>query len=81
VTGPDGNAQSIEATISPQGLYKRTSSPGSLFVDIKTGTTGSANGAPSPAIHDVIDFGKAIIGTGEATTCCRWARSTPSRPR
>ncbi len=99
VTGPDGNTQSMEAVISPKALYKKTSSPGSLFVDVKTGTTGSANGAPSPAVHDVIDFdqnlslktkglptcnptqlqststeaaervcGKAIIGTGEATT-------------
>jgi hypothetical protein len=69
VTGPDGNTQSIEATVSPKALYKKTSSPGSLFVDVKTGTTGSANGAPSPAVHDVIDFDQnlSLVSTGLPT--------------
>lgn len=69
VTGPDGNTQSIEATISPKALYKKTSSPGSLFVDVKTGTTGSATGAPSPAVHDVIDFDQnlALVTKGLPT--------------
>lgn len=70
VTGPDGNTQSIEATVSPKALYKKTSSPGSLFVDVKTGTTGSANGAPSPAVHDVIDFDQNLsLATKGLPTC------------
>jgi hypothetical protein len=70
VTGSDGNTQSMEATISPKALYKKTSSPGSLFVDVKTGTTGSANGAPSPAVHDVIDFDQNLsLVTKGLPTC------------
>ena len=74
VTGPDGNTQSIEAAISPKGLYKKTSSPGSLFVDVKTGTTGSANGAPSPAIHDVIDFDQNLSLASKGLPTCNAAK-------
>ena len=56
VGGPDGNTQSMEAAVSPTALYKKTFSPGSLFVDVKTGSPTSTTGAPSPAVHDVIDF-------------------------
>ena len=70
VTGPDGNTQSIEAAISSKALYPKTASPGSLFVDVKTGTTGSANGAPSPAVHDVIDFDQNLaLATKGLPTC------------
>lgn len=70
VTGPDGNTQSMEATISPKALFKKTSSPGSLFVDVTTGTTGSANGAPSPAVHDIIDFDQNLaLATKGLPTC------------
>jgi hypothetical protein len=74
VTGPDGNTQSIEAAISPKALYKKTSSPGSLFVDVKTGTTGSANGAPSPAIHDVIDFDQNLSLASKGLPTCNAAK-------
>jgi hypothetical protein len=74
VTGPDGNTQSLEAKISPKGLYKKTSSPGSLFVDVKTGTTGSANGAPSPAVHDVIDFDKNLSLSSKGLPTCNAAK-------
>lgn len=70
VTGPDGNTQSIEATIAPKGLYKKTSTPGSLFVDVKTGTTGSSNGAPSPAVHDVIDFDRNLALASKGLPTC-----------
>jgi len=45
VTGPDGNTQSIEASVSPKALYKKTPSPATLNVDVKTGSTGST-GSP-----------------------------------
>jgi hypothetical protein len=70
VTGPDGNTQSLEAKISPSGLYKKTSSPGSLYVDVKTGSTTSTTGAPSPAVHDVIDFDQNLsLVTKGLPTC------------
>jgi hypothetical protein len=56
VSGPDGNTQSLEASVSPKALYKKTASPATLSVEVKTGTTTAANGVPSPAVHDVIDF-------------------------
>jgi hypothetical protein len=74
VTGPDGNTQSMEAKISPKGLYKKTSSPGSLFVDVKTGTTSTTSPAPIPAVHDVIDFDQnlSLVTTGLPT--CKIAK-------
>jgi hypothetical protein len=70
VTGPDGNTQSIEASVSPKALYKKTSSPATLSVDVKTGSTTAANGVPSPAVHDVIDFDKNLsLATKGLPTC------------
>ncbi|MBS1863648.1 MAG: hypothetical protein JSS68_18280 [Actinobacteria bacterium] len=68
VTGPDGNTQSIEATITPKALYKKTFSPATLSVDVKTGS--SSGGIPSPAVHDVIDFDKNLtLATKGLPTC------------
>jgi hypothetical protein len=70
VSGPDGNAQSIEASVSPKALYKKTLSPASLSVDVKTGSTTAANGVPSPATHDVIDFDQNLsLATKGLPTC------------
>jgi hypothetical protein len=67
VTGPDGNTQSIEGAVTPKGLYKKTASPASLFVDVKTGAT---TGIPSPAVHDVIDFDQNLtLATKGLATC------------
>jgi hypothetical protein len=67
VTGPDGNTQSIEATVAPQGLYKKTASPASLSVEVITGAT---SGIPSPAVHDVIDFDQNLtLATKGLPTC------------
>src|SRR6266702_7721641 len=70
VTGPDGNTQSMEATVSPKALYKKTWSPGSLFVDVKTGSTNSATGAPSPAVHDIIDFDQNLSLASKGLPTC-----------
>jgi hypothetical protein len=74
VTGPDGNTQSMEAAISPKALYKKTSSPGSLFVDVKTGTTNPASPAPSPAVHDVIDFDQNLSLASKGLPTCAAAK-------
>jgi hypothetical protein len=69
VTGPDGNTQSIEASVTPKALYKKTASPAALNVEVKTGTTASS-GVPSPAVHDVIDFDKNLsLATKGLPTC------------
>jgi hypothetical protein len=68
VSGPDGNTQSLEASVSPKALYKKTSSPASLNVEVKTGTT--AGGVPNPAVHDVIDFDQNLsLATKGLPTC------------
>ncbi len=70
VSGPDGNTQSIEAAVTPKALYKKTSSPATLSVDVKTGTTTATNGVPSPAVHDVIDFDQNLsLQTKGLPTC------------
>jgi hypothetical protein len=70
VTGPDGNTQSIEASVSPKALFKKTSSPATLSVDVKTGSATAANGVPSPATHDVIDFDQNLtLATKGLPTC------------
>jgi hypothetical protein len=70
VSGPDGNTQSIEATVSPKALYKKTASPATLSVEVKTGTTTAINGVPSPAVHDVIDFDQNLsLATKGLPTC------------
>jgi hypothetical protein len=67
VTGPDGNTQSIEASVTPKALYKKTASPASLFVEVKTGATA---GTPSPPVHDVIDFDQNLsLATKGLATC------------
>jgi hypothetical protein len=67
VTGADGNTQSIEAGVSPKALYKKTASPATLSVDVKTGATA---GIPSPAVHDVIDFDQNLsLATKGLPTC------------
>jgi hypothetical protein len=67
VSGPDGNTQSIEASVSPKALYKKTLSPATLSVDVKTGAT---SGIPSPAVHDVIDFDQNLsLATKGLPTC------------
>jgi hypothetical protein len=69
VTGPDGNTQSIEASVSPKALFKKTVSPAALTVEVKTGTTASS-GVPSPAVHDVIDFDQNLsLATKGLPTC------------
>lgn len=69
VSGPDGNTQSIEASVAPKGLYKKKALPVTLNVEVKTGTT-AANGVPSPAVHDVIDFDKNLsLATKGLPTC------------
>ncbi|MFT3864843.1 MAG: hypothetical protein QM729_11275 [Solirubrobacterales bacterium] len=70
VSGPDGNTQSIEATVSPKALYKKTAKPATLSVEVKTGTTTAANGVPSPAVHDVIDFDKNLSLTTKGLPTC-----------
>lgn len=68
-TGPDGNTQSIEASVAPKVLYKKKALPATLTVEVKTGTT-AANGVPSPAVHDVIDFDKNLsLATKGLPTC------------
>jgi hypothetical protein len=70
VTGPDGNTQSLEAAIAPKGLFPKTSSPATLSVEVKTGSTTAANGVPSPAVHDVIDFDQNLsLATKGLPTC------------
>lgn len=67
VTGPDGNTQSIEASVSPKLLYKKAASPAALSVEVKTGVT---SGIPSPAVHDVIDFDQNLsLATKGLPTC------------
>jgi hypothetical protein len=67
VTGPDNNTQSIEASVTPKVLYKKTAKPASLFVDVKTGAT---SGIPSPAVHDLIDFDQNLsLATKGLPTC------------
>jgi hypothetical protein len=69
VTGPDGNTQSLEASVAPKALYKKTASPAALNVEVKTGTT-AASGVPSPAVHDVIDFDQNLsLATKGLPTC------------
>jgi hypothetical protein len=69
VSGPDGNTQSLEASVSPSALYKKTSSPAALTVDVKTGAT-SPGAIPSPAVHDVIDFDQNLtLATKGLPTC------------
>ena len=41
VAGPDGNTQSIEASVAPKALYKKTASPAALKVEVKTGSTAA----------------------------------------
>ena len=72
VTGPDGNTQSIEASVAPKALYKKTASPAALNVEVKTGTT-AAGGVPSPAVHDVIDFDKNLSLTTRGLPTCNAA--------
>jgi hypothetical protein len=74
VSGPDGNTQSMEAAIAPTALYKKTFSPGSLFVDVKTGSTTSTTGAPSPAVHDVIDFDQNLSLLTKGLPTCNAAQ-------
>jgi hypothetical protein len=69
VTGPDGNTQSIEASVAPRALYKKTASPAALNVEVKTGTTVSS-GVPSAPSHDVIDFDENLsLATKGLPTC------------
>jgi hypothetical protein len=70
VEGPDGNTQSIEAVVTPKALYKKTAKPATLNVEVKTGSTTSTTGAPSPAVHDVIDFDQNLsLATKGLPTC------------
>lgn len=70
VTGPDGNTQSIEASVSPKALYRKAASPATLSVEVKTGSSTAANGVPSPATHDVIDFDRNLsLATKGLPTC------------
>jgi hypothetical protein len=70
VEGPDGNTQSMEAVVTPKALYKKTAKPATLNVEVKTGSTTSTTGAPSPAVHDVIDFDKNLsLATKGLPTC------------
>jgi hypothetical protein len=73
VTGPDGNTQSLEASVAPKALYKTKSSPAALNVEVKTGTT-AASGVPSPAVHDVIDFDKNLSLTTKGLPTCAAAK-------
>jgi hypothetical protein len=69
VPGPDGNTQSIEASVSPAGLYKKTPSPATLNVEVKTGAT-SPGAIPSPPVHDIIDFDQNLsLATKGLPTC------------
>jgi hypothetical protein len=70
VSGPDGNTQSIEASVTPKGLYPKTASPAALSVEVKTGTTTATDGVPSPAVHDVIDFDKNLSLTTKGLPTC-----------
>jgi hypothetical protein len=70
VSGPDGNTQSIEATILPKNLPKKEQVPASLKVVTKTSSTTAVNGVPSPAVRATIDFAKgATISTKGLPTC------------
>lgn len=73
VTGPDGNTQSLEASVSPKALYKKTASPAALNVEVKTGTT-NASGVPNPAVHDVIDFDQNLSLTTKGLPTCSAAK-------
>lgn len=74
VTGPDGNTQSIEASVSPKALFPKTASPASLKVEVKTGSATAATGVPSPAVHDVIDFDKNLTLTTKGLPTCNAAK-------
>jgi hypothetical protein len=68
VSGSDGNTQSIEAVVTPKALYKKTAKPATLNVEVVTGSTTAA--APSPAVHDVIDFDQNLsLATKGLATC------------
>src|ERR1700748_1880169 len=70
VSGSDGNTQSIEAAVSPKALFKKTASPATRRVDVKTAPTTATNGVPSPATHDVIDFDQNLsLATKGLPTC------------
>jgi hypothetical protein len=73
VTGPDGNTQSLEASVAPKALYKQASSPAALSVEVKTGTT-NADGVPNPATHDVIDFDQNLSLTTKGLPTCSAAK-------
>ncbi|MBS1893243.1 MAG: hypothetical protein JST59_18245 [Actinobacteria bacterium] len=72
VTGPDGNTQSIEASVAPKALYKKTASPATLNVEVKTGK--SDGGVPSPPVHDVIDFDQNLALTTKGLPTCTAAQ-------
>jgi hypothetical protein len=42
--------QSIEASVAPKVLYKKTASPAALNVEVKTGKSDGV--VPSPPVHD-----------------------------
>jgi hypothetical protein len=68
VTGPDGNTQSLEASVASKALYKKAASPATLNVEVKTGKADG--GTPSPAVHDVIDFDQNLsLATKGLPTC------------
>jgi hypothetical protein len=67
-TGPDGNTQSIEASVAPKALYGKTASPATLNVEVKTGK--SDGGVPSPPVHDVIDFDQNLSITTKGLPTC-----------
>src|ERR1700754_5138757 len=68
VTGPDGNTQSIEASVAPSALYTKAASPTALNVEVKTGK--SDGGVPSPPAHDVIDFDQNLSLTTKGLPTC-----------
>ncbi|MGN6215823.1 MAG: hypothetical protein ACTHN7_02550 [Solirubrobacterales bacterium] len=70
VSGPDGNTQSIESTITPKKLSKKKFTPGTLSVTTLTTSTTDPNGVPVPAVHATIDFDKnATLFTKGLPTC------------
>jgi hypothetical protein len=70
LTGPDGNTQNIDVTLTPKKLSKKKQTPVTLNVKTETSSTTNANGVPSPAVRAVLDFDKdARINAKGLPTC------------
>lgn len=70
LTGPDGNTQNIDVTITPKKLSKKKQTPVTLNVKTETSSTTNANGVPSPAIRAVLDFDRDTRINAKGLSTC-----------